>query len=267
MRTLEQRDMTKKKTKGAGGKLSRSEIIQARLSPKTRFTVELISRSEKRTVSSLIELLVDDSAQTYWTQMLDEETGGEARACTMHDAIDHIWHADESIRLVNLGLMMPHLLTPEEEKVWCLIRDTNYFWQCAKIKIVNSVGQVLGFEWKPFYVSSSLIKANLQEYWDVLQSGDVTRDALPPQNKVGKELLVTEQEPIERKIAGVQLEDFTDKDREAWLDYAMDSVKQYEKLQKRRGSKDKGRLSREYMQSILDYMIKRAKSEGESNGN
>src|ERR1700730_16830959 len=51
------------KKKGAGGKLSRSEILQARLNPKLRFTVELMARLERRTVSSFIEGLIEKAAK------------------------------------------------------------------------------------------------------------------------------------------------------------------------------------------------------------
>ena len=40
--------------KGGGGKLNRSEIIQARLDPKLHMAAEIMARAERRTLSSFI---------------------------------------------------------------------------------------------------------------------------------------------------------------------------------------------------------------------
>lgn len=49
--------------KGGGGKLNRSEILQARLNPKLRLGAEIMVRSQRRTLSSLIETLIEAATE------------------------------------------------------------------------------------------------------------------------------------------------------------------------------------------------------------
>jgi len=250
--------MKKKAAKGAGGKLVRSEIIQARLSPKLRFMAELISRAERRTLSSLIEMLIDDVAQNYRVSKF-ENAYEDAKACTMSDAATQIWHTEEPIRLVNLALAIPGLLTHEEEKIWHLIYDTPYFWKCMKVSLCDENNNEIGTEWQPLYSLDGLIRENLYEYWDQLKAGKLNRNDLPSHKKIGKKLVSTSAEPIKKKIINNQPTvhpKMNEKEREAWLDAAMDRIEQYEEMHDR---KDQGRLSKKQMQTILDQMIKNHK--------
>ena len=49
----------KKKKKGGGGELNRSEIVQTRLSPQLKFLAEIAAHNDKRTLSRLIEAAVE----------------------------------------------------------------------------------------------------------------------------------------------------------------------------------------------------------------
>src|SRR3989338_4657222 len=105
MRMLGQRDMTKQKSKGGGGKLARSEIIQARLSPKIKFAAEILARRENRTLSSLIETLIDNESCSRWVE-LQKINAGAPQKCTIGDLVTRIWRPDEMVRFVGFALMM-----------------------------------------------------------------------------------------------------------------------------------------------------------------
>lgn len=262
-----------KKAKGAGGKLARSEIIQARLSPKIRFTVEMLSRLERRTVSSLIETLIDDAAKNYQTKIIIGTGSRKTKNCALADAVTHIWHTEESVRLVGLALAMPDLLTPEEEKICSLIFETNYFWKCVKVKLINHQGKELGIGWSPIYTMECLIKKHLLEYWPQLQRQDVNYQMLPPSTKIGEKIMSLDGNTAGEKIiefgsisSSYHLQDLNDVGREAWIDNIKKIVERHNKVT---GKPKKSGLTREHIASLFDYELKaeKAKSERESDDN
>lgn len=52
----------KTRKKGGGGKLNRSKIIQARLTPDLHKAAEEMARQQRRTLSSFVEMLVEAEA-------------------------------------------------------------------------------------------------------------------------------------------------------------------------------------------------------------
>jgi hypothetical protein len=91
----------------------KTEVVTLRLNPKTRFGLELLSRKQYRTLSSVIE----------WS--INEATARE------HDGIpelDNIWDVEEADRLVKLALTYPNLLTYEEQKIWKIITENATYW-------------------------------------------------------------------------------------------------------------------------------------------
>jgi hypothetical protein len=151
------------KRKGGGGKLSRTEIVTVRLDPKLRFGVELAGRKHRRTASSFIEWAVE--------QVLDQVAVRNWRGeeTTIAEAHKHSWDVDESDRLVNLALYYPELLTHDEERIWKLILETQFF---AKKEVHKNL---------PSHPLEPDRRA-VREHWETLQKvakGELTRDALP----------------------------------------------------------------------------------------
>lgn len=103
--------MAKKKT-GGGGKLARSEVVTVRFDPRVRFALELASRVQRRTVSSLIEWAVDRTLREVKTQAPD------GRETPISQLLSQIWDVDEADRFLNLALTAPELLTFEEQRIW-----------------------------------------------------------------------------------------------------------------------------------------------------
>lgn len=153
------------KRKG-GGKLSRSETVTVRLDPKLRYLAELAARKQRRTLSSYVEWVLEDSL----TRTNLYTNGGTSLA----DESAALWDVDEADRFVKLALRHPDLLTHEEQVRWKLIRECPGLWR----------GRYAGKPelWTWTVQESSLAFDNLREHWQALcavADGDATAASLP----------------------------------------------------------------------------------------
>ena len=110
------------KKKGAGGKLSRSEIITVRLDPKLRFAAELAARKQRRTLSSFVEWAIEEAVRNSSVYRIDDTLG------TVWQAMMQVWDVEEADRLVKLAINFPELLSFDEERLWKLISEHPHFW-------------------------------------------------------------------------------------------------------------------------------------------
>ncbi len=168
----------KQPKKGAGGKLNRSEIIQTRLNPKLRFIAEVMARQERRTLSSLIEGLIEEAAERHKIPLVLTERAQTDRYLfgkrkyqniSMKAAADLIWSAEEADRFAALALFLPDLLTAEEEELWQIIVHKPYFWEHFEINVETKAGKVLDKEWWPVVDRHGLIREHLREYWPLMR--------------------------------------------------------------------------------------------------
>jgi hypothetical protein len=102
---------------GGGGRLSRSEVTTVRLDPKLRFAAEVASRSERRTVSSLIE-----TALAGYLANLDVVTSAAPKGQPLLQLIEHVWDPDEPERFVKFAQSCSWLLNTEEDRCWKYIQ-------------------------------------------------------------------------------------------------------------------------------------------------
>ena len=110
------------KKKGAGGKLSRSEIITVRLDPKLRFAAELAARKQRRTLSSFVEWAIEEAVRSVRVLNKEDISG------VVWQAMMQVWDVEEADRLVKLAINFPELLTFDEERLWKIISENPYFW-------------------------------------------------------------------------------------------------------------------------------------------
>ncbi len=162
--------------KGQGGKLNRSEIVQTRLSPKSRYAAEIMARQQRRTLSSIMEHLVEETAKTAEVEVAPIYTGvygllpprnSEYQTVTVVEAVELTWHDEEHTRFVAMAGSMPSLLTPVEQSLWALIQATDYFWTYYRVDTVDEQGNVVGEHWFPH----ELIPEHLQQYWEKMTCG------------------------------------------------------------------------------------------------
>jgi hypothetical protein len=99
----------------------RTEMVSVRLAPKVRYAADIAARSQRRTVSSLIEVAV---AAYLATLEVTEQAGEEnERPMKLMKLMTSLWDPDESDRFVTLAENHRSLLNIEEEHRWKAIRE------------------------------------------------------------------------------------------------------------------------------------------------
>lgn len=168
--------MPRGRKKGAGGQLNRTEMLQARLSPKLRLMAELMARADRRTVSSLIEGLIEKAAQEAPIEMTPLEEAGyvsiprlnRRKPTTIAAAVEDMWEPEnEPVRFVAFAFCFPHLLTDFEFRLWRLIKSTPYFWKHFPVTMKNEKGETIE-TWAQDVEYSGLLYENLCQYWKEL---------------------------------------------------------------------------------------------------
>jgi len=101
------------------GEVARSETLAIRLDPRTRYMLELASRIQHRTLSSVVEWMINNS--------LKDIPADEAQS--LASAQVELWDIEEPDRLINLALYNYNLLSFDEQKIWKVIKECEYFWR------------------------------------------------------------------------------------------------------------------------------------------
>lgn len=169
----------RQRKKRLGSQLKRTIVIQTRLSPKLRFVAELIARHQNRTLSTLIESLLTETAGRYRLPLVLSEAAqtdhylfGERRTqkLTAQEAGERLWSAEEADRFAAMALFTPSLLTGEEQNLWQVITDISYFWNHFEIRIENQAGKLLETEWWPLIDYRGFHCERLREHWPLCQA-------------------------------------------------------------------------------------------------
>lgn len=113
---------TPNRAKG-GSKLAKTEITTVRLDPKLRYLAELAARKQRRTLSSFIEWVVEQGLKD-----ISLRINHDGPVTVMEDA-NRLWDVDTPDRFVKLALLVPDLLTHDEQIVWKVVRECGYFWR------------------------------------------------------------------------------------------------------------------------------------------
>lgn len=160
--------------KQKGGKLSRTEVVQVRLSARLRYGTEIAARANKRTLSSLIEWSVENSLEDIEiSHLIDKKLfrdGGKSPPQVLPELLKVVWHIDEAVRFTRLARAAPLLLSTEEELIWDFICDEPLFWKDPPDTIMR----------RPF---TKLICAMWSELQDYVYSESFDRSELMRQAK------------------------------------------------------------------------------------
>ena len=169
------------KKKGGGGNLKRSEIVQARFSPKLRFAADLLSRQTRRTVSSLLESALEEYIKNVSLKIIPPNQlfiephnllDNPYITVSAEDAVKQLWDPNEATRFVLMALAMPEVLTPDEETLWEFVRRVPYFWIHYEVDVVDRQGTFLRKDWQQLTTRDGLIVENLTLYWPRFQTKD-----------------------------------------------------------------------------------------------
>jgi len=178
--------------KGGGGKLNRSEIIQARLDPKNHMAAEIMARSERRTLSSFIERSIEIAAKTYkvrrnlffpwWSESPNlfcaDKIYSKFDHVTVEKAAQDISNYHEAIRFFKFATYFPDLLNENEEKIFSNIIYTKYFWMHYPIVMEDLDGKQIDTDWVQVDAFEGLVHHNLFEYWQRIKLNQISFELL-----------------------------------------------------------------------------------------
>ena len=104
------------------GEQAKGLTLTIRISPKTKFIMELLARKQRRTVSAVIEWLAMRAAEDTFAVEDQIFADGEMHTVKSSFLLDELWNADEIIRFINLFNIYPELMTYDEELIIDVIR-------------------------------------------------------------------------------------------------------------------------------------------------
>lgn len=105
--------MAEKKSKGR--KPKRTEVVHVRLDPKLKLAADLAAAKERRTLSSIIEVAVENFTKNLAIpSSLDKST-------TAYDIAEFIWDPIAADSFVNMAVQFSDLMTSTEQRLWKLI--------------------------------------------------------------------------------------------------------------------------------------------------
>jgi len=110
----------------------KTETLTLRLDPKTKYAIELLARSQKRTLAGAIEWAVERSLST---QMVDTVFGDQP----LRTVVDETWYPDDLVGVATLGAHAPHLLNHHEACIWAVIKATPVLY----MEIKNAQGKMV----------------------------------------------------------------------------------------------------------------------------
>ncbi len=110
-----------------------AEVLTVRLSPKMKFGLELLSRKQHRSLSAIVQHLLDRELRENLKVTKDVGDNIEGWREEHVRLLDLVWDPYEPDRLVKLGMHSPDLLDVDEELKWKVIQDDyKRYWHSAK---------------------------------------------------------------------------------------------------------------------------------------
>lgn len=103
------------------GEQAKGLTLTIRISPKTKFLMELLAREQRRTVSAVIEWLAMRAAEETFVEEDQVFADGEMHTIK-RSYLDELWSVDEITRFINLFTIRPDLITYDEELLIDVIR-------------------------------------------------------------------------------------------------------------------------------------------------
>jgi len=111
----------------SGKATSKGQNLTIRVSPRMKFELDLLSRSQHRSITAILEWLV---AQAAVAEISWEKLGlkPQSDAVAGQRLLDCLWDPDETKRLAKLAKHAPGLMSFEQELAWRLICNEPNYW-------------------------------------------------------------------------------------------------------------------------------------------
>ena len=137
----------------------RTEALAMRLDPQIKYMAELVSRQERRSLTSFVEWAIDQALR-------EVRLNVEGVDVPAAQAMDRLWDIDGAERLRKLSERCPNLLNYEEHRLMHLV--VNFMTDGAKPLRFTNGGEI---NW-------SLVKACWQQLKDYVPEGVDTKENL-----------------------------------------------------------------------------------------
>lgn len=109
----------------------KGESITIRVSPKIKWGVELLSRKQHRSVTSVVEWALDKALKLEDEGLCSYDQNGQL----VENILEEVWDPDIVYRLINLACGYQYLMTYEEEMLWKgMIRRGDLFWSIPSLE-------------------------------------------------------------------------------------------------------------------------------------
>lgn len=107
--------------KQKGGKLNRSEVVPVRFDPKLKWAAELLAAKERRTLSSLVEWVMEKAVKEMVV------TSDDGKPVTAWQVADKSWVEEPISRIMKLSISYPDLLTNTEGRISSVLSLLTWF--------------------------------------------------------------------------------------------------------------------------------------------
>jgi len=113
------------KTKSSSG--TKGEVITVRLGPKLKYGLDLLTRKQHRTLSSVVTWAIEQAINDPENGLYKNMSKGLKVAEPMQ-MLDVLWDIEAADRLVKIAIHWPELMTYEEELVARAAKDGGWGW-------------------------------------------------------------------------------------------------------------------------------------------
>ena len=152
----------------------KSEVVTVRLDPKLKYMAELAARRLRRTLSSYIEWVIEDSLSRVHPSYEANQNSGDYHP-TFAEKTSALWDVDEPDRFAKLAFSYPELLDHEEQRIWKLICECEALWRHS----LNVSRKKVEWEVKQDSLDYELLRKYWQTFRDVA-NGEKPVSDLPP---------------------------------------------------------------------------------------
>lgn len=110
-------------------KSPKTETLAVRIDAKEKYGLEILSRIQRRSLTSLVEYTINQKLREYLVITEPQQSSFfKNKTYEPGCVLDDIWSDDEVMRLVLLLDFAPQLLTFEESLIWKLVKDNAIYW-------------------------------------------------------------------------------------------------------------------------------------------
>ncbi len=100
-------------------------MLSLRMTPRTRYGLDLLARVNRMSLSQVVELALENAFRGERMYTLESRSNEQQQRVNVLDAT---WAERPWVRLAQLALVSPELLSFREVRLWETVKETKYYW-------------------------------------------------------------------------------------------------------------------------------------------